>query len=237
MREQIGYPYRQPGQPVIQRRSLTTKQEAQLRQQPASPHRAGHYAGLHDESAPFITGYDSDEDDDTSTKLPARTTPRSAIRYRPLNTTHQQAIPKRRKHWLVYVGLAMFIMLIGWVLITMIGYWWQTKMDDLKYGYPRTYQTDANVGHYGYTSHFVALNLNGKVEVIETQPQNPDQQKATHMYIAATLSIDQSLQPVTLKFEDLTGSGKLDMLVYVGSTLQVPFYNNGTSFQNQPPGK
>ncbi len=230
MREQIGYPY----QPIAKRQSLTTAQEARLRQQPASPHRAGHYAGLHDESAPFITGYDSDEDDTRYSHVPARTMPRSAIRYRP--TAQQQAPPRKRLHWLVWVGVAIFVMVFGWILFSMIGSWWQTTLDDWHFGRPRTYQTDQNVGHFGYISHFVALNLNGKIEVIETQPQNPDQRQATHMYIAATLATDQNLQPVTLKFEDLTGSGKLDMLVFVGNSLQVPLYNNGASFQSQPPG-
>jgi hypothetical protein len=109
--------------------------------------------------------------------------------------------------------------------------------DDWHYGRPRTFQIDQNVGHFNYASHFVALNLNGKIEVIETQPQNPNPQQSTHMYIAATLATDQNLQPVTLQFEDLNGDGKLDLLVFVGNSLQVPLYNNGTSFQSQPPSR
>jgi len=219
-------------QEKIQRRTIAPPGQGTYYREPttANPHRAGHYAGLHPEDKPYWT---DDLDDTTSTQLPARTMPRSAIRYRP--TTQPQAKAKPRRHWLVYVGIALFVMIFGWIALTALGNWWQTKMDDLKYGYPRTFQIDQNVGHYGYVSHFVALNLNGKIEVIETEPANPDQQKSTHMYIAANLAVDQNLVPVTLKFEDLTGSGKLDMLVYVGSSLQVPFYNNGTSFQNQPP--
>ncbi len=131
----------------------------------------------------------------------------------------------------------MFIMIFGWVMLSMVGNWWQTTLDDWHFGRPRTFQTDQNVGHFSFVSHFVALNLNGKIEVIETEPANPNQQQATHMYIAATLATDQNLQPVTLRFEDLTGNGKLDMLVFVGNSLQVPLYNNGTSFQSQPPGR
>ncbi len=128
-------------------------------------------------------------------------------------------------------------MIFGWAGITVIGNWWQTTLDDWHYGRPRTFQTDQNVGHYGFTSHFVALNLNGKIEVIETQPLNPNQQQSTRMYIVANLTTDQELAPVTLRFEDLNGDGKLDMLVFVGGTLQVPLYNNGTGFQSQPPGR
>ncbi len=236
MKQQIAFEYEQTpygGQHLIQRKTLVPPGQGNYVQyQSANPHRAGHYAGLHPEDQPYWT---DDLDDNTQSHVPARSTPRSAIRYRP--TTQQPAKPRKRMHWLFWLGVAIFVMIFGWIALTAIGSWWQTKMDDLKYGYPRTYQIDANVGHYGYISHFVALNLNGKIEVIEAQPQNPNQQQSTHMYIAATLATDQSLQPVTLKFEDLTGSGKLDMLVFVGNNLQVPFYNNGTSFQNQPPSK
>ncbi len=219
------------GVPVIQRRTITPPGQGNYVQfQTANPHRAGHYAGLHPEDQPFIT-----DDDD----YPQRSRS-SVIRHRPImparQTAQPQARPKPRRHWLVYVGIALFVMILGWIALTALSNWWTTVQDDWHYGRPRTYQVDQNVGHFGYISHFVALNLNGKIEVIETQPQNPDQRQSTHMYIAATLATDQNLQPVTLKFEDLTGSGKLDMLVYVGSTLQVPFYNSGTGFQTQPPG-
>ncbi len=229
LKEQQAFSFTQQGK--IQRRTVVPPGQGNYVQyQSANPHRAGHYAGLHPEDEPYWT-----DDLDTHTQPPARITPRSAIRYRP-TTQQQQTKPRKRMHWLVYVGLAMFIMIFGWVLLSMIGSWWQTTLDDWHFGRPRTFQIDQNVGHFGFTSHFVALNLNGKIEVIETEPQNPNQQQSTHMYIAAILATDQNLQPVTLKFEDLTGNGKLDMLVFVGSTLQVPFYNNGTSFQNQPPG-
>lgn len=230
MKQQIAHEYAQTkdGQHLIKRRTIAPAgQGTYYRELPANPHRVGHYSGLHPEDQPYIT------DEDVETFLPARLTPRSAIRYQPMN--QQQAKPRPRMHWLVWVGVAMFIMIFGWISLTALGSWWQTTLDDWHYGRPRTFQIDQNVGHFNFTSHFVALNLNGKIEVIETQPQNPNQQQSTHMYIAATLATDQNLQPVTLQFEDLNGDGKLDMLVFVGNTLQVPLYNNGTSFQSQPP--
>src|SRR6266699_3814665 len=230
MRDHTGYPYH----PVAPRRSLTMTQDTRLRQQPASQHHAGHFAGLHPEDTPYSTSY-GQEEDTAYTRLPGRVMPRSAIRYQIPPSERQP--PRQRLHWLVWVGVALFVMIFGWVLLSIVGSWWQTTLDDWHYGRPRTFQTEANVGHYGYVSHFVALNLNGKIEVIETQPQNPNPQQSAHLYIAATLATDQELQPVTVHFEDLNGDGKLDMLVVVGDSLQVPFYNNGTSFQSQPPGR
>jgi hypothetical protein len=229
LQEQQAFTFPQQGK--IQRRTITPPGTGTYVQyQTANPHRAGHSAGLHPEDQPYWT----DDLDDTQTQLPARLTPRSAVRYRATN--QQQIQPKKRMHWMVWAGAAMFIMIFGWVGLTALGNWWQTTLDDWHYGRPRTFQTDQNVGHFNYASHFVALNLNGKIEVIETEPANPNQQQATRMYIAATLATDQNLQPVTLHFEDLNGDGKLDMLVFVGNSLQVPLYNTGTSFQSQPPG-
>lgn len=226
-------------------------QPAKKTTQPASPQYTGHSAGLFDESNPN----DVSENETMYTTRRPTSTRRWNDTTQPQNqqiTTYKTPIPprraalqpaqtnevyhRRRPHFLVWLGAALFIMLIGWIALTALSNWWQTTLDDWHYGRPRTFQIDQNVGHFGYTSHFVALNLNGKIEVIETQPQNPNQQQATHLYIAATLATDQFLTPVTLHFEDLTGSGKLDMLVFIGNSLQVPFYNTGTGFQPQVPG-
>ena len=55
--------------------------------------------------------------------------------------------------------------------LSAISAFWQQKQDDWTYGVsPRTFQTDANVGHGTAQipmSHFIALNLQGRVQVIE----------------------------------------------------------------------
>lgn len=225
MREQVGFPYWEPGQPVIRRRSLTVGEEARLRNQPASPHRAGHYAGLHPEDRPFITDYERDDD----TQLPARITPRSAIRYRP---SQEQVKPRKRVHWLVFVGLAMFIMIFGWIAFNAVGQWWQGVLNNIDYGTPRTYQTDENVGHNGRISHFIVLNNQGEIHVIELQRGHPE---ASKIYTITILPVDQAYLPATITFQDINGDGKEDALVHVGNT-EIPLYNNGTGFQSQPPG-
>jgi hypothetical protein len=200
-----------------------------LRQQPASPHRAGHYAGLHPEDTPFITGYEREEDDTTYSQPPARITPRSAIRYRP--TTQLQAQPRKRLHWLVWVGVALFIMIVGWVALSAVGQWWQGVEDTWTYGMPRTYQTDANVGHNGRLSHFIVLNHQGEILVIELQRGHPE---ASKIYTVTVLPADQASVPATITFGDINGDGKVDALVHVGAT-EIPMYNNGAGFQSQPP--
>src|SRR5260370_11857968 len=64
----------------------------------------------------------------------------------------------------------MIAMLALWILLSTTVSWWNTTWDDIHYGRPRTFQIDAFVGHNeagGTPSHFIAINLNGRIEVIE----------------------------------------------------------------------
>ncbi len=135
----------------------------------------------------------------------------------------------RRLHWLVFVGAAMLIMVIGWMVLSVFANWWQVTLDDWHYGRPRTYQVDEVVGHNdspSNPSHFIALNLNSHIEIIEFP--GGDATKA-RVYIGPTLiGPGQNLAPVTLAFQDLTGNGKLDMIVNVGGSHFVFINDNGT---------
>src|SRR5215467_679482 len=83
----------------IQRRTITPPGQGNYVQYgSANPHYAGHYAGLHPEDQPFLT----DDLDDKHTQVPARLTPRSAVRWQ--GAAKPQAHPKKRIHWLVWIG-------------------------------------------------------------------------------------------------------------------------------------
>lgn len=123
---------------------------------------------------------------------------------------------RHRVHWLVYVGLSMLIMLLGWVGLTFLSQWWQVTQDDWHYGRQRTYQVNAVVGHGDSPtspSHFLALNLSRHIEIIEFPGGD-----ATHakVYLGPTLIGEgEDLAVVTLHFKDVNGDGKLDMLISV----------------------
>jgi len=138
---------------------------------------------------------------------------------------------KRHFHWLVFVGGAMLIMVLGWVVLSMFASWWQVTQDDWRYGRPRTYQVDAVVGHNdspANPSHFIALNLNSHIEIIEFP--GGDATKA-RVFIGPTLiGPGQNLTPVTLDFRDVNGDGKVDMIVNVGGSHFV-FINENGSFR------
>ncbi len=71
--------------------------------------------------------------------------------------------------WLITLGSGMLIALLLIVVGQFFLSWLGTLQDDLRYGYPRTFQTDAFVGHEktNQPSHFIAMNLRGQIEVIE----------------------------------------------------------------------
>ena len=64
----------------------------------------------------------------------------------------------------------MILMLALWVLGSYALSWWQNHQLDSTYGMPRTYQTDQVVGHADSTdhpTHFIAINLNSQITIIE----------------------------------------------------------------------
>ena len=121
-----------------------------------------------------------------------------------------------RFHWLVFVGIAMFVMILGWVAFNALSNWWQITQDDWHYGRPRTYQVDMVVGHNDSAAnptHFIAENLNHHILIIEIP--GGDTSKAKSYSGPTLIGSGQDLTPVTLTFKDVNGDGKLDMIVNV----------------------
>lgn len=139
----------------------------------------------------------------------------------------------RRLHRLGYIGLALIVMLVGWAVLSAFSNWWSVMQDDLHYGRPRTFQIDRAVGHddsASSPSHFIALNLNCHVEVIEFPGSDPTKAK---VYLGPILvGPGQDLSPVTLTFKDVNSDGKLDLIVNVQDSHFVLINDNG---QFRPP--
>jgi hypothetical protein len=255
MKEQKGVPlYTEDVIRFDQPRAATTAQHGvsstpnRSRTPPASIPRAGHSINHHPEDTPYLTNdfisqsahhqrqqrlrapvfADADYGEDEPKPRSYTTTRR--LDHNPLET---RKLPARRfdaGRLLVVVGIALLIMLLGWLALSWLGNWWQTQTNDWTYGRPRTFQIDAVVGHHddaSHPSHFIAMNLNRHVLVIEMPGDNPS--KAL-IYTGPTLVGDgQDLTPVTLTFVDVNGDGKPDMEIHILDQVIV-FLNNGSKF-------
>lgn len=212
---------------------------------PANPHHSGFSAGLHDGSQPYMP--DEFEVDAGDFAEPPRL-PTSTRRYTDTRGNHviqrgnQQLVGhydtpppryKKRRHVspVLYIGLAMFVMVGGYWIVSIIGQWVANEVNNFNYGMPRTYQCDAVVGHNDSTlhpSHFIALNLNGQIEVIEIQGGNPKNEK---VYIGPGIfSPNPQLAPVTISFQDVNDDGKPDMLLHLNGQTII-YLNDGKTFQ------
>ena len=144
----------------------------------------------------------------------------------------KQAYERRNVHWMLYVGVGMIAALALWVLGSSLLAWGSAKYNDIAYGYPRTFQTDAVVGHGGdnktQPSHFVALNLHGQVIIVELMAGNPA--KSINYTGPDLFESGGDLIPVTLEFRDVTGDSKVDMLIHIQDKVFV-FVNDGTKFR------
>jgi hypothetical protein len=140
MREQIAHH-------TIPRRATATQSYV-----PANPHKAGHYSGFHPEDAPYQSTEIAEDD-----RYYQQRNPTSVRRYQTPDGNqviqrgnqriiiHDQPPPRRRIHWLLILGIGMFVMLTLFVGFQMLGNWWTEHQLDATYGFPRTYQTDAIV--------------------------------------------------------------------------------------------
>lgn len=163
-------------------------------------------------------------------------TPASQMRTRTSSPRYTAPAPtpapskKRRYHLLVFIGTALLVMVVGWVLLSAFLSWWHVTQDDLTYGRPRTSHYSAVVGHNDATtpSDFVAMNLHRHIEVIEFPGGDPTKAK---IYVVSTLiGPDQDLTPVTLTFKDVNGDGKVDMIVNV-QTARIVYINENGQFR------
>jgi hypothetical protein len=141
----------------------------------------------------------------------------------------EQTYARRRTTVVLLLGATVAIILI--MLISALLSWWQGVMDNIHYGYPRTSQLDAVVGHNDSETnqtHFIFLNLHGHIEVIEIPGGDPSHSR---IFTGPTLvGAGQDLIPVTgeIRNED----GRRDLIVHIQNQ-QIVYINDGSTFHQQ----
>jgi hypothetical protein len=143
----------------------------------------------------------------------------------------QAARPRAGIHPLFFLGVGMLATLALIAVLSIVTSWFTTTLNDLRYGRPRTFQVDAYVGHNespGIPSHFLAVNLHGRIEIIELPGGDASHAR---IYIGPQLyGSDADLIPVTLSFIDVNGDHKPDMIINFQGT-RVVFINDQSGFR------
>ncbi|HEY1017095.1 MAG TPA: hypothetical protein VGE07_30555, partial [Herpetosiphonaceae bacterium] len=107
--------------------------------------------------------------------------------------------------------------------------WVGTKLDDLRYGRPRTTHLSGAVGHEqggGPTTEFVAMNMNRRVVILEFP--GGDAKKVRTIEGPYLFGAGEHLTPVTLELRDINHDGLPDLLVGIK--------NEQLAYINQPDG-
>src|SRR5262245_14655692 len=143
----------------------------------------------------------------------------------------KMARPRSRFHPLFFLGLGMLATLALIAVLSVVTNWFATTLDDLRYGRPRTFQVDAYVGQNessGNPSHFLAVKLRGRIEVIELPGGDASHAR---IYIGPQLyGSNADLIPVAISFIDVNGDHKPDMIINFEGT-QVVFINDQGGFR------
>jgi hypothetical protein len=131
----------------------------------------------------------------------------------------------------------MLAMLALWLIGSNVVSWGSQFYNDMKYGYPRTYQTDAVVGHnndsLSHPSHFIAINMNRQAIVIEMMAGDP-QKAITYIAPVVITGVGGDRAPITVEFRDVTNDNKPDMILHIHLPTQDQisvFINDGTKFR------
>ena len=130
----------------------------------------------------------------------------------------------------ILIGGALSILAI-YAAVSAAVEWTQIKLDDLQYGRPRTAQMDACVGHNeaeGVPSHFIAVNLNRRVTVLEMP--GGDSAKTTTIVGPYLFGSGEDLTPVQVNAQDVNADAKPDLIVSVKNE-QLIYLNDGVAFR------
>ena len=150
-----------------------------------------------------------------------------------------QTISAHRRHLsrVLWISGFLLIVLISWFGISRLLVWGNTTWNTLVYGYPRTFQMDAVIGHQDSASqptHLIAINRHGEIDIIEFP--GGDATKA-HTYVLKGLTgLTSDTDPVTLQLVDPTHDGKPDLLITVGHTESILINDKG-SFRPPTPAE
>ncbi|EFO81341.1 hypothetical protein OSCT_0812 [Oscillochloris trichoides DG-6] len=131
-----------------------------------------------------------------------------------------------------YLVTGLLAILAIYVLVGTVVDWAQVRIDDIRYGRPRTTQIAGLVGHGAEAANqptrFIGLNLNRQVVVLELPAGDPNQVRSLPgPYL---FGANEDLTPVLLSLQDMDRDGRADLIVDVRNE-QVVYLNRDGFFR------
>jgi hypothetical protein len=163
---------------------------------------------------------------------------RSVSNPRPYNTRSYAPPAITSTHWThtAAYGVALFFAALAiYALVSVFMGKATVFFDDIRYGRPRTTQLTGFVGHgeaQGQPSHFMALNLNRQVVVIELP--GGDASQARTIQGPYLFGANEDLTPVFLELRDMDGDGNKDLILDIRRE-QIVYVNKDGSFRLPTP--
>jgi hypothetical protein len=155
--------------------------------------------------------------------------PRNAPRDMDNPKRTQLVRPRRFDRWtlVTWLCIGIIVMVGGWWLFSTVANWWTNWQNDLHYGNPRTYQTDQFVGQGDSPTmpdHFLAVNLNGRVVVVQLNLQHPN---LDHTYGITTTD---PKTPVSITFRPSGNTLAMYVLIETSTPYTVELVSDGKQF-------
>ncbi|HEX6289231.1 MAG TPA: hypothetical protein VFZ66_08575 [Herpetosiphonaceae bacterium] len=145
----------------------------------------------------------------------------------PITMTRSYHSLSRAPYGLTVLLCIVAVVLVGNSVIT----WGRIKLDDFRYGRPRTMQLSGFVGHNesaGVPTQFVAMNLNRRVVVFEIPGGDATQTRTlTGPYL---FGANEDLTPVRLNLQSVNTDADLDLVISVKNE-EIIYINEGGSFR------
>jgi hypothetical protein len=156
-----------------------------------------------------------------------------AVISRPTRNSRRVALPGEMRQalssWWAAALTYLLLLVLGYLLLTPVFAWGQRRLDDVRYGFPRTTQLSGHVGHDeagGDPSHLIALNLRGQVSILELPGGDPAKTRAiVGPYLVGA---DGAYVVPHLSLEDVNGDGQPDLLLQVREEIVVYINEHGT---------
>lgn len=137
-----------------------------------------------------------------------------------------------------YAVTALLALLAIYVLIGALIDWGQVRLDDLRYGRPRTMHLSGTVGHgedlTGQPSRFIAMNLDRQVVVLELPGGDASQVRSLpgpYLFGAG-----EDLTPVLIGLRDVDADGYNDLIIDARHE-QVIYLNRDGTFRLPTPAE